>query len=181
MSLPTEYHSGFEPKEISDMGVTLARGDIVQDTDEEESGYYGKQGEVTRVFPNGTVMVRFPVFMIPLGIFGYGEKVRPVSIAYKGNDSANLKKVEHYDQGVLTEHLVEKMFPNMWHSIRYHSTPFVDGIACEVEGCEEMAVGRSLINYVGTVCTLDLCAKHRKQWHGMCTESFPTLKSKPKE
>ena len=87
-----------------------------------------------------------------------------------------LRKDKGWNQCDFVEYEAKKLFGKMWHSIRYKPEPFVVGTPCNIRNCPEDAVGRSLINFLGTVYTLDLCKTHKKEMHGMNTESFPELK-----
>lgn len=156
----------------------LEKGDIVKDTSE-ESNYYSKQGKVVRVYANGTVMVRFPDFMVPDYLFYYGEEKSSRVVGYRGDEVSTLQQEEQFDQGELYQHVAKKQFgSHMWLRVLYPKEASKKNSECRVEGCCRPAYReRSLINYVGSVHVLDLCLVHRREWHGICTEGFPELKT----
>ena len=160
--------------------TTLTKGCIVTDIND-ENNFHNKQGEVSRIYPNGTVIVRFPVFMIPDHTLFPGEKPKARSMTYRGDEVNDLRMDEDWDQGALAQYEAKKLFPHSCFQIRYDPKPFQEGTVCQLEGCDEVAVGRSMVNYVGTAFTVDLCEKHRKEWHGMCTECFPDLKEEEED
>jgi len=154
--------------------VMFVKGDIVTDTDM-ESSFCDKQGQVSRVYPNGTVIVRFPAHMVEMPVWS-DENPKPISIAYRGTDVDHLRKDKCWRQLELVQYEAKKIYGHMFHSLNYFRGPFKEGTPCQIEGCDEPAIGRSLVNFVGTIYSFELCKAHKKEWHGIITEGFPDLK-----
>ena len=72
----------------------------------------------------------------------------------------------------------EVLYPNYWHSSSRPKEPFSLTKPCMVEGCDELCVRRILINIWGTVYEFDACGPHAEEYHGLCGESFPFVKSR---
>lgn len=155
--------------------VKLVKGNIVKNN-LDDSTLYGKQGEVIRVYSNGTVIVRFPVFMIPSYLFWHNEERRPINVTFKGDEVADLLLEDHWDEQALTVWRAEKLWPRFHHSVCWLEKPFEQGSKCTVKGCEKTALKRGLINYVGSVYPVDMCAEHCKRWDEKAVEDFPVLK-----
>lgn len=151
------------------------KGNIVKDTSD-ESHFFGKQGEVCRVYPNGTAVVLFPLFMIPSYLFCWSEKKKPIYVTYKGDDLDDLVLEDHWDEGALTVWRAEQIWLRFHHSVYSMKEPFREGSPCMVEGCEETATERGLINVWGTVYPIDMCPEHLERWHAKAVEVGPDLK-----
>lgn len=152
----------------------LTKGDIVRDTSTDDK-FYNKQGEVVRVYTNGTVVVRFPVFMIPEYLF-WNEKKKPITITYKGEEADVLVREDHWDEEALTVWRAEQIWPKFHHSVYTMREPFKEGSECMVAECKETAIKRGLINFVGSVYPVDMCAEHCERWDEKAVENFPELK-----
>ena len=150
-------------------------GDIVTDTNK-DSRFYGRQGKIIRIFSNGTIIVRFPIYMIPLCFYMYWEEKKPINVTYRGIKLVGLRKESDWDEKAFLQYETKRLFGRMFHSTYFHKEPFQKGSGCTIKECDKKAVGRSLINYFGTVFTFDLCRKHQKEWHGRCTEELPEKK-----
>jgi len=153
----------------------LKKGDIVTDTSE-KSCFCGKQGKVIRVYKNGTTIVRFPLSMIPLGLYLPWEEKKPTNITYSSSKRRDLRKDDNWDEKAIILYEVKRLFLHMAHTVCFRNKPFQENTECDIKKCGKKAVGRSLINYFGTVYTFDLCRKHQKEWHGRCTEELPEKK-----
>lgn len=78
------------------MSEELAKGNFVTDLDP-ESLLEGKQGIVSRVYPNGTVSVRFLAATVPESYFGWGEEPHDIFISYSGEETKYLRKDEEWN------------------------------------------------------------------------------------
>lgn len=74
----------------------LIKGDIVTDTDY-VSRFFNKQGQVSRVYANGTVMVRFPAASLPDHYFDFNEERHDLTISFKGDEATFLRKDKDWD------------------------------------------------------------------------------------
>ncbi len=153
----------------------LEKGDIVKDTSS-DSVFYGKQGEVVRVYSNGTTMVRFPVFMIPSHMYVWDNERKPITVWYKGKEVDDLVVEEHWDEEALTIWRAEQIWPRFHHSVYVNKEPFREGSECMVADCMNVAIKRGLINFVGGVYPVDMCQDHCDCWDEKAVETFPDLK-----
>lgn len=155
--------------------LVLAKKDIVTDTNE-DSAFYGKQGEVVRVYPNGTVMVRFPVFMLPLGLFMPWEAEVPVNKGYKKHELLKLQKNDNWNEKAKIEWRIKRVWRHMCSVYHLPHKTLTETECCGIKDCTQKPIDWALINFVGTVFVIAMCKNHHNQWNNRALEYLPKLK-----
>lgn len=149
--------------------MTLAVGDIVTVT-LKECIYFGIQGQVMEVNedgdPGGPIGVKFNKWKDPWAAI---QKDRPTVRFLE----SFLRKDDDWDPEIRVLECYGKYLCRSFFQLPDPFDPTKPS-PCKTKGCVYLAVRRCLINIVGSVYEVDLCADCAKEYHGTCTEGWPT-------
>jgi len=76
--------------------IDLKKGDFVTDIDP-DSYFENKQGKVSRVYKNGTIVVRYNVAIVPEHFFLFQEEPHDFFLAYKGEEVNSLRRDDEWN------------------------------------------------------------------------------------
>ena len=138
---------------------TFTKGEIVVAKTDRE--YIWGKGEVIRIFPNGTIMVRFGNDAArQLDLPGWWE-ARKVNASY---DPSDLIKYEDWT--------AEMLFGKTYMFVGPLGYPFSTDAICMHNECDSKSSRRIMVNCLGSVHELDVCDEH-SSYHGKLIEDFP--------
>lgn len=134
-----------------------------------ETSYEDEQGRVVEVCNDGDEDG-------PIGVLFRREQIMHYVHAPSQQVVRFLPSDLRVDDEWCVKELAIRIYGNMFHSLTDLTIPFDARNVCMHDGCDEVVIGRAMMNSWGTIIRRDLCLKHYSRYHGWCVEMFTSKK-----